>query len=185
MVASAVFITDLQGKSIINRNYRGDVPLTRAIERFAKYLADTPDEAKKPIFQADACGDFFVEEDVGCTGNDGETYVYISVRDVKECWRRRMTEISHLCFYMSYVALQSLSLCRNDSQLQRGLDPDFPLSTLTSIQRLLWPIGRREYSRQLCHYLRITGRNDGSRRSAIVGQYYFAELHYDGCESYG
>lgn len=80
MVASAVFITDLQGKSIVNRNYRGDVPLTRAIERFAKYLSETPDEQKKPIFQADANGDFFVEEDVGCTGNDGETYVYINVR---------------------------------------------------------------------------------------------------------
>lgn len=79
MVASAVFITDLQGKSIISRNYRGDVPLTRAIERFAKYLQDTPDEQKKPIFQADTNSDFFVEEDVGCTGNDGETFVYVNV----------------------------------------------------------------------------------------------------------
>lgn len=79
MVASAVFITDLQGKAIISRNYRGDVPLTRAIERFAKYLQDTPDEQKKPIFQADSNADFFVEEDVGCTGNDGETYVYVNV----------------------------------------------------------------------------------------------------------
>ncbi len=85
MVASAVFITDLQGKSIINRNYRGDVPLTRAIERFAKYLSDTPDEQKKPIFQADAAGDYFVEDDVGCTGNDGETYVYINVSSTEYC----------------------------------------------------------------------------------------------------
>lgn len=86
MVASAVFITDLQGKSIVNRNYRGDVPLTRSIERFAKYLAETPDEQKKPIFQADSNGDYFVEDDVGCTGNDGETYVYISVRMLFYCW---------------------------------------------------------------------------------------------------
>lgn len=93
MVASAVFITDLQGKSIINRNYRGDVPLTRAIERFAKYLADTPDEQRKPIFQADTHGDYWVEEDVGCTGNDGETYVYINVRrnEVNELWRTRLS----------------------------------------------------------------------------------------------
>jgi AP-1 complex subunit mu len=80
MVASAVFITDLHGKSIISRNYRGDVPLNRAIERFAKYLSDTPDEQKKPIFQTDACGDFFVEDDVGSTGNQGaESYVYVNV----------------------------------------------------------------------------------------------------------
>jgi len=79
MVASAVFITDLSGKSIISRNYRGDVPLTRSIDRFAKYLGDTPDEQKKPIFQCDGSGDYFTEEDVGCSGNDGETYVYVNV----------------------------------------------------------------------------------------------------------
>ena len=84
MVASAVFITDLQGKSIISRNYRGDVPLSRAIERFAKYLQDTPDEQKKPIFQSDSNADFFVEEDVGCTGSDGETYVYVNVSHGQE-----------------------------------------------------------------------------------------------------
>ena len=79
MVASAVFITDLSGKSIISRNYRGDVPLTRSIERFSKYLLETPDEHKKPIFQCDGSGDYFTEEDVGCSGNDGETYVYVNV----------------------------------------------------------------------------------------------------------
>jgi hypothetical protein len=58
MVASAVFITDLQGKSIISRNYRGDVPLAKAIERFAKYLGDTPDEHKKPVFYNDSNSEF-------------------------------------------------------------------------------------------------------------------------------
>jgi AP-1 complex subunit mu len=79
MVASAVFITDLAGKSIISRNYRGDVPLNRAIERFAKYLDDTPDELKKPIFYVDTAGDNLVEEDVGGTGVGGETFIYIAV----------------------------------------------------------------------------------------------------------
>jgi AP-1 complex subunit mu len=79
MVLSAVFITDLQGKLIISRNYRGDVPITRSIERFAKYIHDTPEEQKKPIFQSDTNSEFYVEDDVGCTGNDGETYVYINV----------------------------------------------------------------------------------------------------------
>lgn len=86
MVASAVFITDLQGKSIISRNYRGDVPLNRAIERFTKYLQDTPDELKKPIFYVDSSGDCLVEEDVGGTGGGGESYIYIAVRDVRYCW---------------------------------------------------------------------------------------------------
>lgn len=80
MVASAVFLTDLQGKSIISRNYRGDVPLSRAIERFAKYLSTNDDEQRKPVFFADSNGEFAVEEDVGGTGPNGETYVYVNVR---------------------------------------------------------------------------------------------------------
>lgn len=79
MVASAVFVTDMQGKSIISRNYIGDIPLQKAIERFAKYLTDTPDEQRKPIFHADVNGDFSVEEDVGAAGTGGESYVYINV----------------------------------------------------------------------------------------------------------
>lgn len=82
MVASAVFITDLTGKSIISRNYRGDVPLNRAIERFAKYLVETPDEMKKPIYYVDANGDNLVEDDVGSTGAGGETFIYVAVSTV-------------------------------------------------------------------------------------------------------
>lgn len=79
MVASAVFITDLSGKSIISRNYRGDVPLTKALERFSKYLGDTEDEQKKPVFHVDDSGDTLMGEDVGCTGPGGETYIYVQV----------------------------------------------------------------------------------------------------------
>jgi predicted NBD/HSP70 family sugar kinase len=79
MVASAVFITDLQGKAIISRNYRGDVPLTKAIEQFAKYLADVEEEAKKPVFHVDPNGDIVVGEDVGGSGLGGEHFVYVAV----------------------------------------------------------------------------------------------------------
>ena len=79
MVASAVFITDLSGKSIIARNYRGDVPLTKALERFSNYLVEVDDEQKKPVFHVDDSGDTLVGEDVGCTGPGGETYIYIQV----------------------------------------------------------------------------------------------------------
>ena len=79
MVASAIFITDLSGKSIISRNYRGDVPLTKAIERFSNYLSDVDEEAKKPVFQIDPNGDVMSADDVGSTGPGGETYVYVGV----------------------------------------------------------------------------------------------------------
>jgi AP-1 complex subunit mu len=81
MVASAVFITDLSGKSIISRDYRGDVPLHKAIERFARYLDETPEEQRKPVFHVDRGGDnFYAEEDVGAAGPGGESFVYVNVR---------------------------------------------------------------------------------------------------------
>jgi len=82
MVASAVFITDLQGKAIISRNYRGDVNLNSVIERFAKYLVEVEDEHKKPVFHVDINGDVQSGEDVGATGTGGEHYVYVSVSTV-------------------------------------------------------------------------------------------------------
>ena len=79
MVASAIFITDLGGKAIISRNYRGDIPLTKAIERFASYLADVDDDAKKPIFHVDNNGEIDSTKlsDIGSTGPGGETFTYI------------------------------------------------------------------------------------------------------------
>jgi hypothetical protein len=79
MVASAVFITDLQGKAIISRNYRGDVPLTKSIERFAKYLVDVDEESKKPVFHVDVNGDIESGSEVGGAGPGGETFVYVAV----------------------------------------------------------------------------------------------------------
>ena len=79
MVASAVFITDVSGKSIISRNYRGDVPLTKAIERFARYLTTVDEEGKKPVFHVDMNGDMMSPEEVGGSGVGGETYVYVAV----------------------------------------------------------------------------------------------------------
>jgi len=80
MVASAVFITDLSGKAIISRNYRGDIPLTKAVDRFSKYLSEVEDESAKPVFHVDANGDLMSSEDeVGTTGAGGYSYVYVQV----------------------------------------------------------------------------------------------------------
>jgi hypothetical protein len=66
-------------KAIISRNYRGDVLLNKSIERFANYLVEVEDEAKKPVFHVDTNGDVQAGEDVGATGTGGEHYVYVSV----------------------------------------------------------------------------------------------------------
>jgi len=85
MVASAVFITDLSGKSIISRDYRGDIPLTKAIERFSKYLVEVDDESMKPVFHVDANGDLLSEDDVGATGVGGQCFVYIQYNNLYLC----------------------------------------------------------------------------------------------------
>lgn len=85
MVASAIFITDLAGKSIISRNYRGDIPLTKAIDRFTKYLAEVEDDMMKPVFHVDSNGDVLDLEDVGSTGPGGYTYVYVQHNNLYLC----------------------------------------------------------------------------------------------------
>jgi len=59
MVASAVFILDLKGKTIICRNYRGDVPMTAA-ERFVAHVLESDESDLRPVIV-----------------DDGFTFVYI------------------------------------------------------------------------------------------------------------
>jgi len=79
MVASAVFVTDLSGKSIISRDYRGEIPLTKAIDRFGQYLVEVDEDEMKPVFYVDANGDLLPDGDVGSTGVGGHTFVYVQV----------------------------------------------------------------------------------------------------------
>eukprot|EP00658_Telonema_sp_P-2_P002922 TRINITY_DN11077_c0_g1_i4.p1 TRINITY_DN11077_c0_g1~~TRINITY_DN11077_c0_g1_i4.p1 ORF type:complete len:422 (-),score=127.12 TRINITY_DN11077_c0_g1_i4:347-1612(-) len=48
MSCSAVFILDAKGKIIINRNYRGDIPMTVA-EKFSQYISETEEEELRPV----------------------------------------------------------------------------------------------------------------------------------------
>jgi len=48
MTLSAVFITDLSGKVIISRNYRGDIPLSIS-DKFKQILVDTDEGQLKPV----------------------------------------------------------------------------------------------------------------------------------------
>ena len=83
MVASAVFITDLTGKPLISRNYRGDIPLTSAIEKFTSYLLEVEDEVKKPVFMVDANGARVGDEEADVTLTaDRETFMGLMTGDV-------------------------------------------------------------------------------------------------------
>jgi len=68
MSCSAVFILDAKGKIIINRNYRGDVPMTVA-ERFANYIAETEEEDLRPV----------VHQQIG---NLSVTFVYVKYNNL-------------------------------------------------------------------------------------------------------
>ena len=52
MATSAIFILDLNGKVLISRNYRGDIPMT-CVENFATKIAEEDDFNFKPFFQID------------------------------------------------------------------------------------------------------------------------------------
>ena len=52
MVCSAIFVTDVKGKIIISRNYRGDCPMSLA-DRFATYVQETDPFDQRPIFTED------------------------------------------------------------------------------------------------------------------------------------
>merc|ERR1712226_1624297 len=64
MVASAVFILDLKGKTIISRNYRGDVPMSVA-ERFVTHVLESDDSELRPVIV-----------------DDGVTFVYIKYQNL-------------------------------------------------------------------------------------------------------
>mmetsp|Transcript_9195 Transcript_9195/g.16074 ORF Transcript_9195/g.16074 Transcript_9195/m.16074 type:complete len:424 (+) Transcript_9195:337-1608(+) len=64
MSASAIFFTDLKGKILISRNYRGDVPVS-CIERFATRIQEEEEADMKPVF---------TEQDV--------TFVYIKYNNL-------------------------------------------------------------------------------------------------------
>lgn len=59
--------------------------MNKVIERFADYLVEVEDEAKKPVFHIDVNGDVQSGEDVGATGTGGEHYVYVSHQNVYLC----------------------------------------------------------------------------------------------------
>ena len=61
MVLSAVFVTDLKGKVIISRNFRGDIPMSVS-HKFTSYVQDKDDSEQRPVFS-----------------EDGYTFVYLKV----------------------------------------------------------------------------------------------------------
>ena len=60
MVLSAVFITDLKGKVIISRNYRGDIPMEIS-EKFTTYVQETNEFNTRPVFTIDGVTFVYVQ----------------------------------------------------------------------------------------------------------------------------
>ena len=60
MVCSAIYVTDLNGKVIVSKNYRGDVPINIS-ERFTQYIQEREEMDCRPVFSTE----------------DGITFVYI------------------------------------------------------------------------------------------------------------
>jgi AP-1 complex subunit mu len=83
MVASAIFITDLKGKVIISRNYRGDIPMNVS-ERFALHIQERDENELRPVFT-----------------EEGITFVYIKCNNLllMSCTKRN-SNVSLLLFFL-------------------------------------------------------------------------------------
>jgi AP-1 complex subunit mu len=61
MSGSALYILDLKGKSLISRNYRGDVP-TNIIDKFKKRVVKEENESYiRPVFEESGYSFFHVK----------------------------------------------------------------------------------------------------------------------------
>jgi hypothetical protein len=113
MVASAVFVTDLSGKAIISRNYRGDISLSASIDRFSRYLSETDEDAKSPVFHVDVHGDVAPDpESVGVAGTFerggwfGIKLAWLGVRILVHCRRAKWSQYVTYSMYFCNVANQ-------------------------------------------------------------------------------
>jgi AP-1 complex subunit mu len=83
MVCSAVYITDLKGKVIVCKNYRGDIPIT-AVERFSLYIQENDEMDLRPVFT-----------------EEGVTYVYIKCNSLLlMATTKRNSNIALILFYL-------------------------------------------------------------------------------------
>ena len=145
MTLSCLFLMDVKGKVIINRNYRGDVPMSASerfdrslssivipLVRFAQYIQEKDEMDQRPIFT-----------------DDGFTFAYIKVRS------------DHFsCAAVFAIAQQSFPDVCNETQFQYSFSShEFvsigkcksytPLWCVrnceTGLQRLFWRARRRKH----------------------------------------
>lgn len=84
---SAIFFTDLNGKILISRDYRGDTPVA-CVEKFAEKIQDEEDTVLKPIFT-----------------EEGITYVYIKLSNIYILSvTKRNANVTLMMLYMYHVA---------------------------------------------------------------------------------
>mmetsp|Transcript_22538 Transcript_22538/g.27582 ORF Transcript_22538/g.27582 Transcript_22538/m.27582 type:complete len:425 (+) Transcript_22538:189-1463(+) len=86
MATSAIFFTDLKGKILISRNYRGDVPIS-CIEKFANRIQEEDETDSKPIYT-----------------ENGITYIYIKYNNLYVlAVTKRNTNVNLVMLYMYHV----------------------------------------------------------------------------------
>lgn len=83
MVCSAVFITDIKGKVIVSKNYRGDIPM-QVCEKFSYHIQEKDEMELRPVFT-----------------EEGVTYVYIKCNNLLLlAVTKRNSNISLILFFL-------------------------------------------------------------------------------------
>merc|ERR1711871_608611 len=131
MSCSAVFILDAKGKIIINRNYRGDVPMTVA-ERFANYIAETEEEDLRPVVQDNGVTFVYVKYNnlylLSCTkGNANATVIVLFLYRLVHVFKTYFKELEEESIRDNFVIIYEL--------LDEMMDFGYPQTTEPKILR--------------------------------------------------
>jgi len=131
MSCSAVFILDAKGKIIINRNYRGDVPMTVA-ERFANYIAETEEEDLRPVYHDNGVTFVYVKYNnlylMGCTKrNCNATVIVLFLYRLVHVFKSYFKELEEESIRDNFVIIYEL--------LDEMMDFGYPQTTEPKILR--------------------------------------------------
>jgi AP-1 complex subunit mu len=87
MVLSALFILDPQGKVLISRNYRGDIPMT-ACEKFSYILQEREESEMRPVFT-----------------EEGITYIYVKVNGlILMAMTQKNSNVANIIYFLNRLA---------------------------------------------------------------------------------
>ena len=147
-MASAIFFLDLKGKTLLARNYRGDIPMS-AVEKFPQLLSDAEDESSSvpPCFSDEGINYLFIQHNnlylLALTKrNSNAAEILLFLHRIVEVFTEYFKELEEESIRDNFVVIYEL--------LDEMMDFGYPQTTETKILQ--------EYITQESHKLEVQAR---------------------------